>query len=345
MAGIAGEGYRGGVNVTIPVAMTIAAFFGISLYIVIEINVQIFLRFRKRTGLYFWSLLVASWGIAIHSIGFLLQFLQICHNSYANITIITIGGVSMVIGQSVVLYSRLHLVVDDKRTIRWILKMIIMSFFLFTIPPTVLNYGSNSPHPQPFLRPFEIYEKIMLFGFATQELIISSLYMWETRKMMRLITPNSSDTAPCVMKHLIYINILIILMDLSIIAVELSCAHVIQTTYKSAVYGVKLKLEFPVLNQLRTIVKRGRCICDCSRPQISFISDEAMTPHPGYELLPRRHSSTTNPFLSMHQPSTSPGLNLPPSLQPIKVRSQHNESRLIGDQALGQPHDYAAGFS
>jgi hypothetical protein len=332
-----GEGYRGGVNVTIPIAMTMAAFFGISLYNVIETNVQILLRFRKRTGLYFWSLIFASWGIAIHSIGFLLQLFQICRNSYTNITIITIGGVSMVLGQSVVLYSRLHLVVDDRRTIRWILKMIILSFFLFTVPPTVLNYGSNSLHPQPFLRPFEIYEKIMLFGFAIQELIISSLYMWETRKMMRLITPNSTDTARRVMKHLIYINILIILMDISIIGTELGGAHVIQTTYKSAVYSVKLKLEFPVLNQLRTIVKRGRCICDCSRPQISFITNETMTPLPGYELAPRRHSLTANTFLSTHQPSISSGLNLPSSLQPIKVRSHNSESKLLSDQALGQP--------
>ncbi|KAG7404267.1 hypothetical protein Forpe1208_v015645 [Fusarium oxysporum f. sp. rapae] len=340
-----GEGYRGGVDVTISIAMTMAAFFGISLYNVIEIHVQIFLQFRKRTGLYFWSLIWASWGIAIHSIGFLLQFFQISRNSYTNITIITIGGVSMVIGQSVVLYSRLHLVVDDRRKIRWILKMIILSFFLFTVPPTVMNYGSNSSHPQPFLRPFEIYEKIMLFGFATQELIISSLYMWETRKMLRLITPNSSDTARRVMKHLIYINILIILMDISIIGTELGGAHAIQTTYKSAVYGVKLKLEFPVLNQLRAIVKRGGCSCNCSRPQISFITDEAMTPRPGYELVPRRHSSTTNTFLSTHQPSVSSGLNLAPSFQPIKLGSHNNKSRLIRNQALGRPRDYAAGSS
>ncbi|RKK75011.1 hypothetical protein BFJ71_g17189 [Fusarium oxysporum] len=340
-----GEGYRGGVKIAIPIAMTMAAFFGISLYNVIEINVQIFLRFRKRTGLYFWSLMFASWGIAIHSIGFLLQFFQICRNSYVNITIITIGGVSMVIGQSVVLYSRLHLVVDDRRKIRWILKMIILSFFLFTVPPTVLNYGSNSPHPQAFLRPFEIYEKIMLFGFATQELIISSLYMWEARKMMRLLSPNSSETARRVMRHLIYINILVILMDISIIGFELGGAHVIQTTYKSAVYSVKLKLEFPVLNQLRAIVKRGGYTCNCSGPQVSFITDEAMTPRPGYELVPRRHSSMTNTFLSTQQPSISSGLNLASSLQPIKVRSHNIESRFISDPALAQPRDYAAGSS
>ncbi|KAH7195074.1 hypothetical protein BKA60DRAFT_197386 [Fusarium oxysporum] len=339
-----GEGYRGGVNVTILIAMTLAAFFGISLYNVIEINVQIFLRFRKRTGLYFWSLIFASRGIAIHSIEFLLQFFQIYRNSCANITIITIGGVSMVIGQSVVLYSRLHLVVDDRRKIRDpknnYLKL--LSLYCPTYSPKL---RLELPTPTTISRPFEIYKKVILFGFATQELIISSLYMWEARKMMRLITPNSGDTARRVMKHLIYINILIILMDIFIIGTELGGAHVIQTTYKSAVYSVKLKLEFPVLNQLRTIVKRGCYSCDCSRPQISFITDEAMAPCPGYDLLPRRHSSTTNTFLSTNQPSVSTGLNVASSLQPIKVRSHNIESRLISDQAVGRLHNYAAGSS
>ncbi|KAH7108591.1 hypothetical protein B0J11DRAFT_412079, partial [Dendryphion nanum] len=118
----------------IPIAMVIAAFIAATVTNVIEINVQIFLIFKKRTGLYFWSLLVASWGTVLHSVGFLLKFFRLCKNDYANIIIITTGGVPMVIGTSVVLYSRLHLVVEDWRKVRWVLVMIFMSFFLFTVP-------------------------------------------------------------------------------------------------------------------------------------------------------------------------------------------------------------------
>ncbi|KAH7110628.1 integral membrane protein [Dactylonectria estremocensis] len=249
---MAGEGgYRGGIDVTLPLAMTIAGFFAISLYNVLDINVQIFLRFRKRSGLYFWSLMFASWGIAVHSIGFLLQFFQLCRNNYANIVIITLGGVPMVIGFAVVLYSRLHLIVEDRRKIRWVLMMIVLSFVVFTVPPTVLNFGSNSPHPEPYIRPFQVYEKIMLFGFSAQEVTISVLYLWEARKMLRIIDSDSTKGSSRVLKRLIYVNILVILLDMTIIGTELGGAHVIQTTYKSAVYSVKLKLEFPVLNQLR----------------------------------------------------------------------------------------------
>lgn len=301
---MADEGYRGGIRVTLPVVMTIAGFFAVAIYNVIEINVEIFFTFRKYTGLYFWSLIFASWGIVIHSIGFLLLFFQLCKNNYVNIAIITLGGVPMVIGQSVVLYSRLHLIIDDKRKIRWVRNMIISSFFLFTVPPTVLNFGSNSPHPQPFLRPFQIYEKIALFGFSTQEIIISGLYLWEARKMLRLMMLDGGGRSSRVMRHLIYINILVILMDITIIGTELGGAHEIQTTYKSAVYSVKLKLEFPVLGQLRSLVRRNEYTYDSPSGPISHLTSGAI-PRLEHELSSRANATTSNPFPLTYQPSSS----------------------------------------
>jgi hypothetical protein len=261
-----GEGYRGGIEVTIPVAMTIAGFFAISIYNVIDINIQIFSIFKKRTGLYFWSLFASSWGIVVHSLGFLLKFFRICPIDYLNIVIITIGGVPMVIGQSVVLYSRLYLVVGDRWKIRWILVMIVSSFFLFTLPPTILNFGANSNNPDPFLRPFEIYEKIALIGFSAQEFTISGLYMWETWKMLQAVQASRSDSVRRVMKHLIYVNAFVILLDLILLGLVFANAYQIETTYKSAMYSTKLKLEFPVLNQLRNLVQKRGCYCGGSLP-------------------------------------------------------------------------------
>jgi hypothetical protein len=255
---MASDGYQGGIVVTIPIAMIIAIFFGIAVYNVIEITVLIFVTFKKRTGLYFWSLLFASWGIVLHVIGFLLKFFRLCKNDYANIIIITAGGVPMVIGQSIVLYSRLHLVVQDRRRIRWVLVMIIMGFFLFTVPPTVMNFGANSSNPTPFLRPFMIYEKIMLIGFCTQECIISGLYIWETWKMLRVMKVTRGKDIRRVWKHLIYVNVLVILMDFTLLGIEFGGQYKIETTYKSALYSIKLKLEFAVLNELRNLVQREK---------------------------------------------------------------------------------------
>ena len=41
----------------------------------IELDLVIFYTFRRRKGLYFWSLLISSWGCTLHALGFILKFL------------------------------------------------------------------------------------------------------------------------------------------------------------------------------------------------------------------------------------------------------------------------------
>jgi hypothetical protein len=70
-------GVVGGLNAPLPILMTMAAFLSIALYNVLETTTLIFTVFKKRNGLYFWSFLVANWGIAPHAVGFILKFFQI----------------------------------------------------------------------------------------------------------------------------------------------------------------------------------------------------------------------------------------------------------------------------
>src|SRR5882757_1708553 len=127
---LSGQGYSGGIDVTLPIAMTIAGFFTLAVFNVVEINFWIFATFQRRVGVYFWSLLIASWGIVFHAVGFLLKFFRLYTNEYVNVGLIVIGWYAMVTGQSIVLYSRLHLIVRDGRKIRWILGLIVINFFL-----------------------------------------------------------------------------------------------------------------------------------------------------------------------------------------------------------------------
>ena len=59
------------------------------------------------------------------------------------------------------------------------------------------------------------------------------------------------------MRDLILVNILIILMDISLLGTQFAGHYEIETTYKSAAYSIKLKLEFIILNQLMAI-SRGK---------------------------------------------------------------------------------------
>ena len=169
--------------------------------------------------------------------------------------LIIVGWFAMVTGQSIVLYSRLHLIVEDARKIRWVLGLIVVDFFLFHIPSTALNFGANSSNPNPFITPFAVYEKIQITAFSTQEFIISALYIWEARKMLKSLPNVKREEARNVMIHLIFVNILIILMDITLLGTEYANLYSIETTYKSFLYSIKLKLEFAILNRLRNLVK------------------------------------------------------------------------------------------
>ena len=232
--------------------MAIAAFTAVAWYNVAELNIQVFLTFKRHRGLYFWSLLISSYGCALHALGFLLKFFELIHNDYISVTVITIGWYAMVTGQAVVLYSRLHLVVREQKILRGILAMIIIDAICFHIPTTILTYGLNSSRhvARRYSEPFNVMEKLQMTAFCIQEFVISGVYVWST---IRLLKPVYHGRTRKVMTQLIWINLIIIGMDVCLLAMEYSNIYEIEATLKAMVYSIKLKLEFAVLNQLMTL--------------------------------------------------------------------------------------------
>jgi hypothetical protein len=53
----------------------LAACTAIAWAFTIELNVEAIMTFRRWKGLYFWSLIISSWGCTIHALGFILKFL------------------------------------------------------------------------------------------------------------------------------------------------------------------------------------------------------------------------------------------------------------------------------
>ncbi|PMD41954.1 hypothetical protein L207DRAFT_582374 [Hyaloscypha variabilis F] len=243
---------------SLPTSFTIACFIAVALYNVAELFFIIFATFKKRRGLYFWSFLVSTCGIGLYSIGFLLKDLSLSSQSVFFVTLIVVGWSSMVTGQSVVLYSRLHLVLRDPRKLRLVLIMIICNAVICHVPIIVMVYGANSSNPTPFLLPYSIYEKVQVTIFFIQELLISGLYIIHTIKILRLEGNIRGKASREVMTHLIYVNAIIVFLDLTILGLEYSGLYDIQTAYKGLVYSVKLKLEFSILNRLVELTKNGK---------------------------------------------------------------------------------------
>lgn len=115
------SGYNGN---SLAIKAITAVFASLSIYNAIEIIALVFITFTRYQGVYFWSLLVASWGILPYTLGFVLKFFEVTTSwdKYISAALLTICWYTMVTGQSVVLWSRLHLLVTSAagaRTLRW----------------------------------------------------------------------------------------------------------------------------------------------------------------------------------------------------------------------------------
>ncbi|KAL4920606.1 hypothetical protein BDW62DRAFT_215867 [Aspergillus aurantiobrunneus] len=268
---LADAGIGLGSEISRPVTYAITAFLSIALYNVLELTFLLFVVFKRRRGLYFWTFLVATWGIAIYAVGFVLNDFRLADSiRLFNVTLIVLGWCAMVTGQSLVLYSRLHLIVRQRLVPRLVLGMIITNAILLHIPVMVLCYGANSVLYRKFTTPYGIYERIEVAVFFLQETTISGTYMYQ---MCRLLYTGTStggaitrtirelrgeEAGRRLMLHLMYINAIVILLDIAILVLQFAGRYSAQTSAKAFIYSVKLKLEFNILNRLVEFAQRSR---------------------------------------------------------------------------------------
>jgi len=74
--------------------------------------------------------------------------------------LLTLGWVVMVPGQSMILYSRLHLISPNLKLLRCIFCMIIASAVFLCPPIATLNLRQYTKHPEAYTRGYVIMEKI-----------------------------------------------------------------------------------------------------------------------------------------------------------------------------------------
>jgi hypothetical protein len=127
-------------------ALLTGIFLGIAYYNCLELFIFIFHTFRRNAGLYFWSMLLTNIGILTHAIGVMLTIVIVDSGCPISV-VVTCGWLVVVVGQSVVLYSRLHLVVDESRKILWILVMVISVALLVETPAAAVFIEASVETP------------------------------------------------------------------------------------------------------------------------------------------------------------------------------------------------------
>lgn len=123
----------------LPVAMMVAAFTGIAWYVGLELNMSLFLMFKRRRGLYFWSCALSSWGVILQPLFVILADFEVWKDLIPSITMIYLTWLIMVVPQSWVLYSRLHLLMHTAKLLTIIKYVLIFNSIMFSIPTIVIG--------------------------------------------------------------------------------------------------------------------------------------------------------------------------------------------------------------
>ncbi|PWY77769.1 integral membrane protein [Aspergillus eucalypticola CBS 122712] len=215
----------------------------------IELVILCLNTFKRYTGTYFWSLLIASLSIIPFSLGYLLKMFGLTFTNYfLEISLVGVGWTGMVTGQSLVLWSRLHLVLHQKKLLRGLLYLIIFDGVLLHCSSEGLEFAVNAmPDSERVDVAFGIMERIQLVWFCAQELLLSGLYIRETARMLRM---DSGELSRSVLVQLLLVNVVIIVLDLSVVGIQYAGFFTFQVTFKALVYSIKLKLEYVILGRL-----------------------------------------------------------------------------------------------
>lgn len=246
-------GYKGSRSITI----VVVTFSSLALYNAVELIILILFTFQRYHGLYFWTMLCSGvLGVIPHAVGYLLEFFDVGPR-WVGVTISTFGFYFMVPSQSVVLWSRLHLVVQSRRLLRFVLWLIIVDTIILIVPTTILTFSTIYIRTYPIVVGYNVMERMQIAWFCAQEIFISSLYIWETGKLLRL-RPEKNPRRTRVLYELLAINFIIIAMDVALLVLEYLGMWYLQTTLKGVVYSIKLKLECGVLRKLVEIAQPNR---------------------------------------------------------------------------------------
>lgn len=199
------ESFHGTYDAT---SVTLTITQALALYNCLELLLLIFVTFHRWKGLYFWSLTIATVGTISYSIGLMIEYFGLAVLWVGKI-FDTGGWMVMVTGQSVVLYSRLGLILANPRILRAVKWMIIVDACCFHVITTILDWGRYTHNPA-YGRGYFYIEYIQMTMFCIQEFIISGLYVWKTAKLLKVI---SKQGVRRVMWQLFTINVVIIILD------------------------------------------------------------------------------------------------------------------------------------
>jgi hypothetical protein len=116
------------------------AFGAVAFWSTLTLTVRLLTTLKKRSGTYFYSILITTWGLTIRQVGNFIQFYAPRCPWQIGFIMQQVGWVGMISGFSMVLYSRLTIILESHKARRAVLGMIVFNGFVWhTVMITVLS--------------------------------------------------------------------------------------------------------------------------------------------------------------------------------------------------------------
>ena len=231
-------------------SVVVTLSIALALYNSLEMFLLISTTFKRWRGLYFWSLAICNFGVFFYALGIMLSYFDLCVVWLSEI-ILDGGWLGMIICQSLVLYSRLGLILDNPKILRSVKWMIIIVSISMGGAVIILDFGNIYVHDRGFAEAYYYMEHIQMTGITIEELLISGLYVWKTIALLKVLSKANTRT---LVWQLLAINIAIMAMDTALIVLQYKHLQLYQESIKGFVYSVKLKLELNILSKLVALV-------------------------------------------------------------------------------------------
>jgi hypothetical protein len=219
----------------------------------VELLILVYITFQRHSGFYFCSIVITTIGIILQTTGFILLRFE---NDWPPVFVFVmskVGWAVNVTGFSMVLWSRLHLVINDARILRGVLWMILVNGTLCLGATSIFEFGlNNSKYRSTFYPATNIIERTQQTIFTAQEMIISFIYIYHTARFLR--SGYAMHTRK-VIGLLLCVQVLAITLDAVLIATVYMDKLILRCMVHPFFYTVKLKLEFIVLNQLQNLLR------------------------------------------------------------------------------------------
>ncbi|TID21703.1 2-oxoisovalerate dehydrogenase subunit beta [Venturia nashicola] len=231
----------------------IAALHALAVWLALELIVRAIFLFKRRSILYFWSLISVAVGVICITIAFELRIFVIPVDYWAFSVLYTLAQILIKTGFALVLYSRLNILRPKRRLLQAAVAMIIVTAVIGHVPFLIRTIATLVGHLDLVERVHDIAEYFELL-FAVQEILISSCYVYYFWQYMNDAPPATQEDMRkdinVTFTGLIAAYIWVLLSDITLYALLYNDYYLARMMIMPLSQAIKLSLEFVVLNYL-----------------------------------------------------------------------------------------------